>query len=71
MALGQVPDGGDAVVVDADRDELGEPGPRPVEHPERPVAGVDQVGGGLDDAAQHDREAELGPQRHDGVEEAT
>ena len=47
------------------------PVPAAVEHPERPVAGVDQVGGGLDDAAQHDREAELGPQRHDGVEEAT
>ena len=60
-----------AVVVDAHGDELGQPGPRPVEHPERAVAGVDEIGGGLDDAAQHDRQAQLGPDRHDGVEEAT
>ena len=39
-----------SLVVDADGDELGEPGAGLVEHAERAVAGVDELGRRLGDA---------------------
>jgi two-component system response regulator DevR len=50
-------------------EELGQVGAILVEHAQRAVARVGQFGRGLDDAAEHDGEAELDPDRDDGVEE--
>src|SRR3546814_4083521 len=60
VALRQVPDGAMALLVDADGYELGEAGAGVVEHAEGRVAGVDEVGGRLLEAAQHGREVEVG-----------
>ena len=43
VALGQVADGAVGLVVDADGDELRQPGAGVVEHTEGAVAGVDEV----------------------------
>ena len=51
----------DLVVVDAHRDELGQPGVGLVEHSERAVAGVDELGRRLRDAPEDDRQIQLGP----------
>ena len=51
LALRQVAHPGAQLVVDADVDERRQTAASP-EHAERPVPGVDEVGGGLDDAAQ-------------------
>ena len=48
------------LVVDADGDELRQLRAGLVEHPERAVAGVDQLDGALDDPPQHRRQVEVG-----------
>ena len=66
---GQVADLVVVLLVDADGDELGEPRPGLVEHPERAVAGVDELDGALDDAPQHGGQVEIEPDREHGVEQ--
>ena len=49
-------------------DELDEPLPVAADDPERPVARVDECGGGLDDSAEHLGQVEVGAHGDDGVE---
>jgi hypothetical protein len=70
VALGQLADGPPPLLVDADGDELREPGAGLVEHAERAVAGLDQVGGRLGDAPQDARQVEVRADAQHGVEEA-
>lgn len=67
--FGEGADGPVGVVVDAHGDELGQPGPGLVDHPEGAVPGVDQRHRRLGDAAQGGSEVEVGPDREDGVEQ--
>ena len=50
-------------------DELDQPGARRVEHAERAVPGVDQLGRGGDDALQDRRQARLGGDQQHGVQQ--
>ena len=59
----------DPGVVDARGEELGQRGAGLVEHAEGAVAGVDELGRGLHDAAQDDRETQLRADRDDRLEE--
>ena len=67
MTFGQMADAGRVGLVDPDRDELGQPGTRRVEHTERSVARVDEFGGRFGDASEHHRQAQLRADGHDGV----
>ena len=69
VALGELADAVVGRVVDPDGDELRQAGAGVVEHAEGAVAGVDQADGGLDDAPQHARRVEVGPEDQDGVEQ--
>jgi hypothetical protein len=69
VTLGERADGVHGGLIHADGDELHEVLAGLVEHAERPVAGVNEVGRRLGDATQHDRQAEVGSHRADGVEE--
>jgi hypothetical protein len=53
--------------VDTHVDKLGQTLLR-AEHSQRPVAGVDQIDGGLHDASQGGVEFQSGTDRHDGIE---
>ena len=63
-------DPGRLVVGEADGDELGQPRPGLVEHPERGVPRIDELGGRLGDAAQRIGQRLLGADRHHRVEQA-
>ena len=69
VALGTGSDAGRLVLAEADRDELPQPGPRLVQHPQRRVAGVDQLRTDLGDAPQRVGEGLLGSDRHHRVEQ--
>ena len=69
MAFGKVADACRIVVVDAHRDELGEAAVLFVEDADRCIACTDQVGGGLGDAPEDDRQAVLGGDDHYGVQQ--
>ena len=69
MALRTRPDARRLVDAEPDGDELGEPGAGLVEHAERRVLRVDELGGGLGDPAQRIGEGLLRPDRHDRVEQ--
>jgi hypothetical protein len=69
VAFGQVTDPLACLVVDAHRDELGQPRAALVEHAQGAVLGVHQVDRRTDDAPQHGRQVEVAPHRHDRVEE--
>ena len=71
VAAGHRADRRALVVVQADGQELGELRMLFVQHPERPVAGVDQVGRGFDDALQHRGQIQLGADREHRVEQPT
>ena len=62
-AARQVADRRLRLVVDADGDELLEPGPEPVDHAERAVARAGQLDRRLDQALQQRLERELGAER--------
>ena len=59
------------LVVDADRDERGERCSVLVEHADRPVSGIHERNGSLDDPLQHVLEVEIGPDRQHRVQEAS
>ena len=71
VALGQVADLAPCFRIEADGDELREPGAGLVEHTERAVLRVDEIGRHLDDALQRFREVELGTDREHRVEQPT
>ena len=60
MAFGESADRSAACIVDSDRDEVGEPLARRIEHTERPVLGIDDSAGDADDPVQHRVHVELG-----------
>jgi len=70
VPLGPSADACGRFIGEADGDELGQTGSRLVEHPKGCILGVDQIGCGLGDSAQRVRERLLGPDGHDGVEQA-
>ena len=59
------------LVVDADRDERGERGSVLVEYADRPVSGIHERNGSLDDPLQHVLEVEIGSDRQHRVQEAS
>ncbi|MEZ5139684.1 MAG: hypothetical protein R2711_13240 [Acidimicrobiales bacterium] len=69
MALGQLADALRLGVVDAHGHEGREVGAVGAEHAEGAVAGADQLDGGLGQPSQHDRQVEVRPERHDGVDQ--
>ena len=70
MTLRQVSDRTMRVIVDANGDELGEEGARLVEHAERAVASIDQVGGGFDDAPEQGGQVETRADCEHGFEKS-
>jgi hypothetical protein len=70
VALGQIADGGVGLAVEADGDEVREPGAGLVEDPESPEPGVDQFHGGGDDPLQHRPEIEVRADGEHGIDQA-
>ncbi|OEV17632.1 hypothetical protein AN221_26675 [Streptomyces nanshensis] len=69
VAGGEVADPFPYVVVDADREELGELLVVP-DHAQRPVLGVDEDDRRLDDPPQHLGQRQFPADRHDGLQQA-
>jgi two-component system, NarL family, response regulator DevR len=68
VPLGEIPDGGIGLGVDADSEELAQ-APIVADDAERPVVSPNEFARRLDDPAQHDREAEIGAYDDDRVDQ--
>ena len=70
VAFGSRTDAGGLLLVDPDGDELGQTRPGFIEHTQRRVLCIDQIGGCFGDPPQNVGKGLLGADRHDGVEQA-